>query len=175
MRRFRFISYVATAFFAIGLSTSCNTVDRSAENHKAIVQRFWDEVWNKGNLAAADEICAANYTDHGPAIADVTTSLEGLKQVVTRYRNAFPDLQLTIDDVVAVGDKVVTRWTGRGTHKGELMGIAPTEKQAQVMGISIYRLAGGKIEESWTSWDRMDLMQQLGAAPQQQSPSGDPN
>ena len=165
MRRFRFVSCAAVAFFVLGLSTSCTTVDKSAENNKAIVQRFIEEVWNKGNLAVIDELCAANFVDYGPASTDVTRGLDSLKQSVTMYRTAFPDLQLTVEDMVAVGDKVVTRWTARSTHKGDFMGIAPTNKQTTVTGISIDRIAGGKIEETWEAWDRMALMQQLGVAP----------
>jgi steroid delta-isomerase-like uncharacterized protein len=170
MRNFRFISYAAAAFFVLGLSTSCTYSDKSAAN-KAIAQRFIEEVWHKGNLAVIDELCATNFVDHGPASTDTLRGLDGLKQSVTMYRNAFPDLHFTVEDVIAVGDKVVTRWTAHGTHKGELMGITPTDKQVTVTGISIDRIAGGKIEETWEAWDRMDLMQQLGVAPQMAKPA----
>jgi steroid delta-isomerase-like uncharacterized protein len=172
MHRFRFISYAAVAFFVLGLSASCTYSDKSAENNKAIAQRFIEEAWNKGNLAVVDELCATSFVDHGPASTDVIRGLDSLKQAINMYRNAFPDLQLTVEDGVALGGKVVTRWTVRGTHKGDLMGIAPTNKQITVTGISIDRIAGGKIEETWEAWDRMDLMQQLGVAPQMAKPAG---
>ena len=81
------------------------------------------------------------------------------------YRAAFPDLQFTIDDVIAQDDKVVIRWSSRGTHRGELMGLAPTGKEATSSGISIDKIADGKIVESWNHWDTLGLMRQLGAAP----------
>jgi len=174
MRRFRFVSYAAAALFVFILSPSCTYNDESVAN-KAINQRAFEEMWSKGNLEVISEIYAANYAGHGPAGTQGTNGLEAIKQSVTMYRTAFPDLQITVDDMTVEGNKVVTRWTARGTHKAELMGIAPTDKQITVMGISIVRIANGKIEESWNTWDRMDLMRQLGAAPEQQSPSGDPN
>jgi predicted ester cyclase len=82
------------------------------------------------------------------------------------YRTAFPDLQIPIEDVIAEGDRVVTRWTTRGTHQGELMGAAPTGNQLTVTGILIDRVSGGKIEEEWVDYDTLHLMQQIGAVPQ---------
>ena len=81
------------------------------------------------------------------------------------YRSAFPDMQLTIEDQIAEGDKVVTRWTARGTHQGELMGIPPTGKQATVTGITVGRVANGKFVESWSNFDALGMMQQLGVVP----------
>lgn len=143
----------------------------SAEN-KAIARRLYEDLWNKGNLAVADEISAANYVHHDPATPDVGRGPEGLKQLITMYRTAFPDVYFTIDDLIAEGGQVVTRWTARGTHKGALMGISATGKQVTVTGIGILRIAGGKIEEGWENWDAIGMMQQLGVVPQMTTAGG---
>jgi predicted ester cyclase len=90
---------------------------------------------------------------------------EGVKQGARGYREAFPDLSMKVEEIVAENDLVAVRWTARGTHKNELFGIAPTGKEATVTGITIDRWAGGKIAESWTNWDTLGLLQQLGAVP----------
>jgi predicted SnoaL-like aldol condensation-catalyzing enzyme len=123
----------------------------SAVQNKAIVQRWYKDIFEKGNLAVADEIFAADYTNHDPSgpLGGRPRGPEGAQALATTYRGAFPDLQFTLDDQVAEGDKVVTRWTGRGTNTGELMGMPPTGKKAVVTGIGIDRIVGGKIAESW--------------------------
>lgn len=133
----------------------------SAEN-KAVVRRLFEEVWEKGNLAVADEIFAADYVHHDPSTPDFGRGPEGEKKRATLYRTAFPDLRLTIDDMIAEGDTVVTRWTARGTHKGELRGIAPTGKPVTVTGISVARFSGGKAAEQWVNWDALGMFAQLG-------------
>ena len=136
-----------------------------SEENKAIVRRNFEETWNKGNMAVADEIFTANYVGHDPAGPELRGP-EGMKQQVGTYRTAFPNVQFSVEDQIAAGDMVATRWTARGTHQGDLMGIAPTGKQVTVTGITIERLANGKVEESWTNWDTMGMMQQLGVVPQ---------
>ena len=136
----------------------------SAEN-KTLVRRWFKDIWSKGNLAVADQIVATNYANHDPAAPMPESGLEGLKKHVTTYRTAFPDLTLTIDDILAEGNKVTVRWTARGTHKGALMGIAPTGKQVTLTGISVIRTTGGKVAEQWVTWDTLGMMQQLGAVP----------
>jgi len=137
----------------------------SAGELKAIAAREYQEMFSRGNLDVADEIIAADYVGHDPALPDLVRGPEGLKQAAAGYRAAFPDLSVMIEQQVAEGDTVVTRWTARGMHQGELFGIAATGKQATVTGISITRFAGGKAVEDWTSWDALGLMQQLGAVP----------
>ena len=90
---------------------------------------------------------------------------EGAKETAKMYRNAFPDVQLSIEDQVAEGDKVVTRWIGSGTHQGEMMGIAPTGNQVRVDGMTISRIEDGKIVEEWEIYDALGMMQQLEAIP----------
>ena len=136
----------------------------STERNKLILRRFFEEIFNQGNLALADEIVAAGYVNHDPAPGE-TPGLEGLKGFVTSLRTSFPDLHYTIDDQVAEGGKVVTRWTCLGTHKATFAGIPATGKQASVQAISIHRVMDGKIQESWLKWDTLDYMHQLGVIP----------
>ena len=100
-----------------------------------------------------------------PALPEPVNGPKGLIEAARGYRDAFPDLRMTADQSIAEGDYVATRWTGRGTHKGELFGIPATGKEATVTGISIDRWADGKIVESWTNWDTLGLLQQIGAVP----------
>ena len=138
----------------------------STESNKAISRRFLEEVFGQGKLAVADEIVAPDHVDHGPgALPGVPHGPEGSKMLVTGYRNAFPDIHFTIDEQIAEGDKVVTRWTGHGTHKGELAGIPATGKSATVTGMGVDRIVNGKIVESWGIFDQFGMMQQLGVIP----------
>ncbi len=138
-----------------------------SEQNKGLVRRFFEEIFHKGNLALINELYAPNFVSH--AYHGEVKGPESYKQLVAMYRTAFPDLHFTIEDQIAEGDKVVTRWRNRGTHKGELVGeprsIPPTGKQVALSGIVIHRIVGGKFVEQWEDWDRMGLMQQLGVIP----------
>lgn len=136
----------------------------SPEENKAIVRRSVDEFWNTGNLAAIDELYAPSYVGHDPSGLHAG-DLDGFKQSARAIFTGVPDLQVTIDDMVAEGDRVVKRWTARGTHKGEYMGIPATGNQITVTGIDVYRIAGDKIEECWSNSDALGMMQQLGVIP----------
>jgi steroid delta-isomerase-like uncharacterized protein len=136
----------------------------STKDNKAIVRRFVDEVWSKGNMAVADEVVAANVVDHNP-IPGQAAGVEGIKQVVATFRRAFPDAQFRSEDMIAEGDKVVTRWTGRGTHKGEFADIPATGRAIVMTGIDIFRVANGKIVERWANQDDLGMMKQLGVIP----------
>ena len=136
-----------------------------SEQNVAISRRGFEEVFNQGKLDVAAEIVAEGAVSHDPASPEEAVGPAGFRQQVEMYRAAFPDLQFTIDDVIAQDDKVVIRWSSRGTHRGELMGLAPTGKEATSSGISIDKIADGKIVESWNHWDTLGLMRQLGAAP----------
>jgi steroid delta-isomerase-like uncharacterized protein len=138
----------------------------STEQNKALVRRYWGDVWNKGNLALVDELIATDFDGHPlPSDPDFGRGPAGQKQLVGLYRGAFPDMQMTIDDMAADGDRVVLRWTARGTNTGEMMGMPATGKSATVTGIVINRLAAGKIVDSWTKCDALGMMQQLGVIP----------
>lgn len=135
----------------------------STETNKIIARRFLDDVFTKGHLDVADEIIAPNHVAKGPgAPPGLPPGPEGSKMLVKMYRNAFPDVKFTIDAQVAQGDTVVTRWTARGTHKGELTGISPTGKIATVTGTAVDRIVNGKIVESWSIFDQLGMLQQLG-------------
>ena len=126
----------------------------SVEDNKALVRREQQELWNHtGNLDAAEELFAAE-------------QVEAARQEAADYRRGFPDVANTIEDLIAEGDKVVARWRSRATHQGEYMGITPTGKNVEFTGISMYRIEGGKIAESWNSEDQFGLMRQLGAVPE---------
>ena len=137
-----------------------------SEHNKAIVRRLFEELWNNGNLSLADELFAPNYTHYDPSTPDVGRGPESEKKRATLYRTAFPDLRLTIEDIIAEGETVMARWSCRGTHKGDLSGIAPTGKQININGVSIARFTNGKMAEGWVNWDALALMQQLGVVPE---------
>ena len=137
-----------------------------SEQNKALARRSIEEIWNQGKLAVIDQLVASDATFHDPSVpGGKFTGPQGMKQFVQIYRGAFPDLRLTINDQIAEGEEVVTRWTATGTHSGELMGIAPTNKRATVTGVDIDRYQGGKVVEAWASYDMLGLLQQLGVVP----------
>jgi steroid delta-isomerase-like uncharacterized protein len=120
-------------------------------------------VWNEGNLSVIYELVAPGCVDHDPASPEEARGPERARQFVEMYRSAFSDAQLTVEDQIAEGDKVVTRWTSRGTHQGELVGIPPSGNRAEVSGISRDSIEGGKFVETWDNYDALDMMQQIGA------------
>lgn len=132
-----------------------------------VLRRFHLEVFSEGNLALIDEICDANWTfyDRSYPQRDWPKGPEGARQLVGLYRTAFPDLRFTIDDEIVEGDKIVQLWTARGTHNGSLMGIPPTGKPAVITGITVVRVANGKITEDWANFDTLGMLQQLGVIP----------
>lgn len=135
----------------------------SAEN-KAIARRFTEEVWNQGNLAAVDELFAPEYDRHLMESGQ-QPGREGLKKFIATFRTAFPDIQMTIEDQLAEGDKVMTRWRGRGTHRGDFQGLAPTQRPVTFEGISVAHIVNGQIVEAWGTWNTAGVLKQLGAAP----------
>lgn len=130
---------------------------------KEISRRADEELFNRGNLAVADELFAADFVYHDAAGSDAFRGPAGVRAYVTMFRNAFPDLHLAIEDVVAEGEKVSYRWTATGTHTGEFMGIPPTGGAIRVGGIAIARVVQGKIAEIWEHYDAVGMMRQLGA------------
>jgi steroid delta-isomerase-like uncharacterized protein len=134
----------------------------SLERNKIVVRRALEELWNNGNLSIVDELYDAGFVRQDPATPGFESGLESVKRLATLYRTAFPDLRVTIEDMIVEGDKVVTRWISTGTHQGELQGIAPTGRAITVSGISITCLSGGKIVEEQSNWDNFGMMRQLG-------------
>ncbi len=137
-----------------------------SEGNKFVIRRSFEELWNKGNLSLADELFTRNYEHHDPSSPDFGRGPESERKRAALYRTAFPDLQLTIEDIIAEGQTVMARWSCRGTHKGDLSGIAPTGKQVTISGVTIARFTNGKMVEGWVNWDALGLMQQLGVVPE---------
>jgi steroid delta-isomerase-like uncharacterized protein len=133
------------------------------EENKAIIRRFIGEVFNEGKLAAIPELVDSGYSMHGPGPA--VSGQQGMQEFVTTYRTALPDYHCTVEDQVAEGDKVVTRWTVRGTQRGTLDGLPPTGKPVTLAGIVIDRIANGRMAETWMQADLLGMMQQLGLVP----------
>ncbi len=141
------------------------------EDNKALNRRFVEEVINQGNTDAIDELIDPGVVDHA-APPGFPTGREGAKQFAAMMRSAFPDLHLTIEDMIAEGDKVVMRSTWSGTHEGEFMGIPATGRQVTVSAIDITRVADGRLVEHWEQFDALGLMQQLGVVPPPEQTSG---
>ena len=136
----------------------------SAEETRAITQSWMDEVWQKASSSAMDEILASDFTFNYP-IPGAKPDREGYKQTVDDMHASFPDIKFTTEDVIVEGDKAAVYWKGRGTHKGQFAGIAPTGKQATTAGISIIHVTGGKIVKETCYINMMELMQELGVIP----------
>ncbi len=133
----------------------------SIEENKALPRRSYEEIYNQGKLDVAEEIYDENFVSH-ISPSDLKGP-KGIKEFTSMLRSAFPDLKFKIEDQIAEGDKVATRWTVTGTHKGDYMGVAPTGKFISNTGIALHRVANGKMVESWISSDNLGVMQKLGA------------
>lgn len=134
----------------------------SAES-EALVRRFFVEFCNDRRSEVADELIAEDYVSHGPQ-APPAEGRDGVRERVGLYQESV-DGHWEVQDIFSVGDRVAARWTGTGTHRGELMGIDPTGRPIEVEAISLFRIADGKIAEEWTVWDALGLLQQVGAVP----------
>lgn len=137
----------------------------STEDNKTAERRLYEEVWARHNLDIVDELVAPDIVEHNSLLPGQGPGREGYRQTLERIFSAFPDAQSTIEDLLAEGDKVTVRWSGRGTHRGEFMGIVPTNRQFTIEGIDIIHYEGGKRVEIWRQWDALGLMQQLGVIP----------
>ena len=145
----------------------------SAEkDNKAIMRQFWD-VWEQGNIDLLDDLLAPEYVNHTLATPDLPSGPEGVKEVVSMFRSGVPDLRVVIEDMIAEGDRVATRYALEGTHGGDLFGIAPTGRHLSIKSMTVERLSGGKIVEHWRVTDELDMMRQLGAigTPESNPPS----
>ena len=137
----------------------------SAQENKMIVDRYREKVFNEKNLAAVERYLAPDYVRQDPGAPAEVHGPDGVKQLVSVFFTAFPDIHFAAEDMIAEGDKVVQRLTSHGTHQGEFMGIPPTDKHVTVTAIEIFRLVDGKIAEQWVEADYLGLMQQLGVIP----------
>ena len=128
---------------------------------KAVVMRYYQEVCNEGQIASLDELCAEDYVNHNPG-PGMPPTRDGDKMMIAMYRAMFPDMRVTVEDMICEGDKVVTRWVGKATHRGEMPGIPPTGREVTISGIDISRVVNGRIQEAWHQEDQFSLMQQIG-------------
>ncbi|MHB1020907.1 MAG: ester cyclase [Acidobacteriaceae bacterium] len=135
----------------------------SAEN-KEIVRKFMDECWNQGKLERVRDLVSDKCHHHDPVFPTLSPGAENLKRHIEVCRSGFPDLNFRIDDTIAERNEVVIHWSARGTHKGQFLGMAPTNHKTTVSGTSIFRIENGKIAEQWTDWNVMSLMEQLGVS-----------
>lgn len=133
-----------------------------SERNKAAARAVFS-IWSTGEIERLDELVAPDVVHHDPYDPYAADGLVGMKRTIELNRNAFPDMQLTVEDQVAEGDKVVTRWRGEMTHSGDLGGAAPTGRRVTITGITIDRFEDGKIVEAWRSMDTLRLLQGIGA------------
>jgi predicted ester cyclase len=143
-----------------------------SQENIAASKRLIEEGFNRGNVDVIDELCADGFVDHDPLMGD--QDVAAAKQTMAGYREAFPDIHITIEDIFDAGDKVVYRWTGEGTFENEMMGLEPTHESGDpVRGVTIDRFEGDKVVESWTHFDTLTLMRNVGAVSEQAgAPSG---
>ena len=139
----------------------------SDDANREFIERYFDEVTNKGDLDLADELFAPDYIHHDPANPDPkgVVGVEDVKRHLKELIDAFPDMQFTVDDVISQGDDVVARWTATLTHTGDYFGIPPTNKSATITGMNTWRLEDGVAVEGWVNRDDLQLLQQLGVIP----------
>jgi steroid delta-isomerase-like uncharacterized protein len=150
------IIFLLVWFFTTGLAQEKDT----PEQNKILMRHIIEEVWNKGEYSIVDELVSDEYISQ--SAPETFRGLDSYKQFYSTLRTAFPDIRFTIEDQIAEGDKVVTRWIARATHTGEYQGISPTGRKGVITGITINRTSNGKIIEGWTNWDTFGLLKQLG-------------
>lgn len=137
-----------------------------SEQNKALVRRLYEDIVNGRNMEKSRELCPPDYVHHDPSLPGGNIQgLDNYLHTIAFFFTAFPDLHITVEEVIADEEKVATRWTWTGTHQGDLMGMPPTGKTVSVPAISIHRVANGQLAEGWVNFDAMGLMRQLGAIP----------
>ncbi len=137
-----------------------------SEENRTAARRVIEEGFNQGRLEVIDELVGRDFVGHDPVDPEDTHGVDGIKARIETYRAAFPDLRISLEEIVAEDDIVATRWIARGTHEGELMGMAATGRTTESHGMTIDRFEGGKLVESWDNWNALGLMQQIGALPE---------
>ena len=130
----------------------------SAEQNKELIRRYFEEGWNAGNLEVAVDSFSNGYVNHNPGLPGMPPGHEGIRMLMGAFRAVFPDIHYSVEDMVAEGDTVATRWTMTGSQQGEFLGIPPSGKRVAVAGIQIDRIADGKIVEHWRETDIMGMM-----------------
>jgi steroid delta-isomerase-like uncharacterized protein len=137
----------------------------SVEENKTTMRQYLG-VFEEGNIDLLDEMLAPDYVNHTPATPDLPTGPEGVEGVVSMFRGGMPDLRVVVEDMIAEGDKVATRYTLEGTHEGELFGVLSTGRRLSIKSITVERVSDGKIREHWRVTDSLDMMQQVGVVPE---------
>jgi steroid delta-isomerase-like uncharacterized protein len=132
---------------------------------KKLVRNLVEDVWSEGKFEVVDRLVDARYIGHSSPAGTETRGTEGYRQYFADLRAAFPDLHVSVEDEIEEGDRVVVRWTARATHLGTFAGVPASGRRGEVAGISIYRIADGKVIECWTNMDNLGLLQQIGAFP----------
>jgi predicted ester cyclase len=135
----------------------------AAKDNKALIRRFYEEVWGKGNVDVVEEVFAPDYLRHDLRPSAAAPGPEGQKRIALDFRAAFPDLRWELDLLIAVDDFVVGRWTASGTHLGRSGALEPTGRAVTFSGVNIFRFEGGKVVEIWNHRDDLGLMEQVGA------------
>lgn len=134
------------------------------EHTDSLIRRIFEEAFNQGHLAVVDELLSSGHLAHN-AFGGAPNGPQGLKWLIAMFRNAFPDLQCSVEDEISVGDQFAAHWTMRGTHKGSFLGNPPTGRRVEVQGIIFARTANGRMVEDWTLVDQLGILQQLGLVP----------
>jgi len=134
-------------------------------DNRAIILRLYEEAWNKRKMEVIKELISPSHALQAPNLSGSAVGPEAYQGQILRFLGGFPDLRFTIEDTIAEKDKVVACWTFSGTHKGDFMGVPPTSRKVSVEGMTIHHLADGKIMDSYTNWDALGMMKQLGAFP----------
>jgi steroid delta-isomerase-like uncharacterized protein len=137
----------------------------TADQNEERLKRLYDNVWNGEDLDVVDDLVGAEYVIHDREIAEELGGPELYKALVRMTREIFPDMAFSLEDVIAVDDRVVVRWTMRGTHEGGMMGVEPTGREVSLSAIEINRFEEGKLVETWIQSDMLGLLEQLGAMP----------
>jgi len=133
--------------------------------NKALIQRLYEEVWNNRRFEVINEIISPSHALQAPNVGGTAVGPEAYKRQVLRLLAGYPDLRWTIEDLIAEEDKVVACWSMSGTHKGEYLGVPATNKKVSFDGITIHHVTNGKIMDSYSNWDALGMMQQLGVVP----------
>lgn len=160
MNRRAFLTSGIAAGAAAATAPAAGVASTATEENKALARRFTLDLWGKRNVALIDELLSADFVSHDP-FPGMPADREGEKKLLTMHIAAWGKAEGTVEDQIAEGDKVVTRWTFLATHQGEFMGIAPTGKRVKMKGINIHRIEGGKIAELWREVDVFGLLEQL--------------
>jgi steroid delta-isomerase-like uncharacterized protein len=138
--------------------------NKQLDQNKALARRVYDECFSHGKLEVVDEIYSIDCAFHDPVFPQLGAGAQSMRRHIQMFRNAFPDLQVKVDDVIAERDEVVLHWTAKGTQQGQFLGAMPTHRNASVSGTTICRIKNGKIIEQYSDWNALTLLEQLGVA-----------